>query len=54
VDPVYPIVAVNVVVAPLTGGFGETTSAVVVATVAVAAAEGTVGEVLVLNVESPE
>ena len=47
------IVAVSVVVLPLTGGFGRTDSNVDVATVAVEAAVAKAGDVLVLNVVSP-
>jgi hypothetical protein len=48
------MVAVKMVVAPLTGGLGATVNAVVVLTVAVPADVATVGDVLVLYVVSPE
>jgi hypothetical protein len=53
VVPVYPIVAISVVKLPATGGFGEIVIVVVVAAAA-AAAVVTVGDVLALNVASPE
>jgi hypothetical protein len=54
VAPVALTVACSDVVLPLTGGFGVTVRAVVVAVVAVAAELGTAGDVLDLNVVSPE